>query len=104
MALRLLVFDRTCVGRRPLPGLTDAWRVGSKLYGALGRFDGVCAAASWGEALDWLGTHRGDEGLAEIQYWGHGHWGSARLAGEVLDEAALAPGQPHHARLRRIAA
>jgi hypothetical protein len=103
MALRLLVFDRTCGGRGPLPGLTGAWRVGSKLYRALGRLDGVFPAGSWAEALDWLGTHQAEERLGEIQYWGHGNWGSARLAGEALDETALAPGHPHHQRLRRIA-
>jgi hypothetical protein len=102
--LRLLIYDRTCVGRRWLPGLTDAWRVGSRLYGALGRLDGVCGAGSWGEALDWLGAFQPEARLGEIQYWGHGRWGNARLAGEVLDEAALRPGHVHHQRLRQIAA
>jgi hypothetical protein len=101
--LRLLVFDRTCGGRRPLPGLTDAWRAGSRLYGALGRLDAACGAQSWAEALDWLGGFQPEARLAEIQYWGHGNWGNARLAGEVLDERALERGHPHHDRLARIA-
>jgi hypothetical protein len=102
--LRLLVYDRSCVGRRFLPGLTDAWRVGSRLYGALGRIDATCPAASWAEALDWLAAVRPEARIREIQYWGHGHWGNARLDGEVLDQAALAPGHVHHPRLRRVAA
>jgi hypothetical protein len=102
--LRLLIYDRTCAGRRPLPGLSDAWRVGSGLYGALGRLDAAHGAESWAEALDWLAEHQPDAPLAEVQYWGHGTWGNARLAGERLDQQSLAPGQPHHDRLRRIAA
>jgi hypothetical protein len=101
--LRLLIYDRTCVGRGLWPGLADAWQVGGRLYGVLGRVDGVCGAGSWAEALDWLGAFQPEARLAEIQYWGHGHWGNARLDGEVLDETALAPGHPHHHRLQRIA-
>jgi hypothetical protein len=103
VALRLLVYDRTCAGRGALPGLSTAWRVGSGLYGALGRLDAACGAASWAEALDWLAEHQAGTPIAEIQYWGHGNWGNVRLGGEVLDETALAPGHPHEGRLRRIA-
>src|SRR5256885_6236172 len=102
--LRLLVFDRTCAGRGPLPGLSHAWRAGRGLYGALGRIDAACGAASWAEALDWLGTHRPEARVGEIQYWGHGNWGNARLGGEMLDAGALAPGHVHFDRLRRVAA
>src|SRR5438552_2481660 len=103
MALRLLVYDRTCVGRRPWPGLSTAWRAGRSLYGALGRIDAACGAASWAEALDWLGSHAPEARIAEVQYWGHGTWGNARLGGEVLDRLALAPGHVHEGRLRRLA-
>src|SRR2546423_5732333 len=102
--LRLLVFDRTCAGRGVLPGLTPAGRAGRSLYGALGRIDDACGAASWAEALEWLASHRAPARVREIQYWGHGHWGNVRLGGEVLDEAALAPGHVHFDRLRRVAA
>jgi hypothetical protein len=100
VALRLLVYDRTCLG---WPPLSHAWRAGRTLYGALGRIDAACGATSWAEALDWLGSHAADQRIAEIQYWGHGNWGNARLAGEVLDAGALAPGHVHQSRLRRVA-
>jgi hypothetical protein len=86
-----------------LPGLTRAWQVGRGLYRALGRLDGALGAASWGEALDWLGTYRPEQRIAEVQFWGHGQWGLARLGAEQLDESALDAGYIHHARLRRIA-
>jgi hypothetical protein len=100
--LRLLIFDRTCRGRRLLPGLSHAWGAGRHLYGALGRLDAALGAASWGEALAWLGAHQAPAPIAEIQFWGHGRWGQARIAREPLDLAALAPGHPHHAALARI--
>jgi hypothetical protein len=102
--LRVIVYDRTCPGRWGLPGLTQAWRAGGTLYGVLGRTDAVCAAGSWSEALDWLAQHGAPAPLAEIQYWGHGQWGRARLGGESLDAGALVQGHPHHDRLRAVAA
>jgi hypothetical protein len=101
--LRLLVYDRTCLGRGLLPGLTRAWQVGRGLYGALGRLDGACGAASWAEALDWLASQEADRRIAEVQFWGHGQWGLARLGDERLDEGSLAPGHAHRPRLERIA-
>ncbi len=101
-ALRLLVFDRTCTGRHALPGLSHAWRVGGWLYGGLGRLDARLGAASWGEALAWLTAVARDRPIAEIQFWGHGKWGEARIGDERLDAAALRPGHPHHAALRDL--
>jgi hypothetical protein len=101
--LRLIVYDRTCGGRGGLPGLSQAWRAGGVLYDVLGRTDAVCGAASWSEALDWLADHQPQQRLAEIQYWGHGQWGCARLGGEVLDARSLEPRHPHHQRLRAVA-
>ena len=97
--LRLLVYDRTCRGRPLLPGLSHAWSAGRRLYRALGRIDDALGAASWGEALEWLGSTRPGARIAEIQYWGHGNWGNARIAADVLDERSLAPGHAHHAAL-----
>ena len=52
--LRLMLYDRTCRGRGPLPGLTHAWSFGGVLYKLLGRIDAWYGAATWGEGLDWL--------------------------------------------------
>jgi hypothetical protein len=98
-----MIYDRTCRGRGPLPGLSRAWWLGHGLYSALGRLDGALGAASWAEALDWLADHQQERRIAEIQFWGHGRWGNARIGEEVLDRRALAPAHPHHDRLRRIA-
>jgi hypothetical protein len=56
-------------------------------------------AASWGEALAWLGALRG---VDEIQYWGHGRWGRAMIDRDVLDERALTATHALHAPLRAL--
>ena len=100
--LRLLVYDRTCAGGPLRPGLSRAWQIGHGLYRALGRVDGACAAASWGEALDWLNERGTDASIAEIQFWGHGQWGQVLIDGERLDAGALARGHEHQPRLARL--
>lgn len=95
-ALRLLVFDRTCTGKGLRPGLSHAWAAGRHLYRGLGRVDAARGVASWAEALDWLGSIEPGAPIAEVQYWGHGRWGRALVADDVLDAAALAPGHPLH--------
>ena len=101
MALRLMVYDRTASAGR---GLTLSWRVGGWLYGELGRFDAWHGARSWNDALAWLGGHRAPEPIAEIQFWGHGRWGCAKLDGVPLSVEALAPGHPLHPALATIRA
>lgn len=102
--LRLLIFDRTCRGRAFLPGLSHAWRAGRQLYRGLGRLDAGLGAASWAEALTWLGEHQPEARIAEVQFWGHGRWGNVRLGGEVLDRRALAAGHPLRPALDRLRA
>lgn len=87
--LRLLVFDRTCRGRPLLPGLSHAWGAGAALYRMFGRLDATRGVESWEEALDFIASHRRDEPLAEVQFWGHGKWGSARVGTQKLDIRAL---------------
>jgi hypothetical protein len=81
--LRLLVYDRTC------PALSKVWRAGALLYRGLGRIDAARGVASWGEALGWLGAVEPGRRVGEVQYWGHGKWGLARVAAEALDIGAL---------------
>jgi hypothetical protein len=90
VALRLLVLDATCTGRRALPGLSHAWRAGAHLYRGLARLDGWYAATDWAGALAWLAGH--DAPIASIQFWGHGKWGRALIDRDVLDAGALAAG------------
>jgi hypothetical protein len=97
--LRLMVYDRTCTR---LPGLSYIWRAGSQLYRALDRLDASHGVASWSEALDWLAAVRAGEPIGEIQFWGHGQWGCARVAEERLDRSALVLEHPHHQRLHAI--
>ena len=104
--LRLMVFDSTCRGRHGLPGLSHAWGAGQHLYRWLRRFDAARGVTSWGEALAWLGSYGAEAGseIAEIQFWGHGRWGQARVGDEVLDSAALREGHRHRAALERVRA
>jgi hypothetical protein len=92
-----MIYDATCRGT--LVGLSHAWGAGSRLYGALGRFDASYGATSWDEALRWLASH---EALAEIQFWGHGKWGAAKIDGEALDEGSLAKDHSHRALLDEV--
>lgn len=84
--VRLIVYDRTCVKTRGR--LSPIWATGAKLYRALRNVDAVQGVASWDEAFAWVTSH--DAPIREIQYWGHGKWGSALVDNDVLDRAALA--------------
>lgn len=100
--LRLMVYDRTCVGRLAPVGLSTAWRSGSVLYRGLGRLDAAFGASSWDEALGWLATVEPSRPIAEIQYWGHGRWGRVLVAEDALDASALEPGHRLFARLAAV--
>jgi hypothetical protein len=97
----LLVYDETD-RRWPLPGLSSAWRAGAILYGRLGRLDADRGVSRWDEALDWIIDHRPGEPIDELQFWGHGKWGSIKVDSVPLDAAALSPGHEHHRRLCAI--
>ena len=88
--LRLMVYDATCKGK--LVGLSHAWQLGAGLYRTLDRLDASFGATSWSEALRWLGEHESSEPIAEIQFWGHGKWGGAKIDKETLDRESLDAG------------
>ena len=90
--LRLMVYDRSCRGWGPLPGLTHSWIAGGLLYRALGRFDAYGGFDHWRAALEWLAGYEPDRPIEEIQYWGHGKWGCLLMARRPLDRHALKPG------------
>ncbi|MEM6931687.1 MAG: hypothetical protein AAF602_32450, partial [Myxococcota bacterium] len=101
--LRLLVYDDTCTHDLIGPvGLTHTWRAGAKLYAGLGRLDAAKPARNWVEALEWLARVRPGESIAEIQFWGHGNWGLARIGRDRLDRSALEPGSLLHHSLREV--
>ncbi len=100
--LRLMIYDRTCGRAGSWPGLSDTWRIGGALYRALGRFDAWTGVESWREALTWLATAGGDRTIGEIQYWGHGTWGRALIARDVLDASAVRPHHPLCAPLEQV--
>jgi hypothetical protein len=103
-ALRLLVFDRTCVGRGAAPGLSDAWSAGRVLYQRLGRIDDAYGASSWAEAFEWLVAQSQAAGrpIGEVQFWGHGRRGRALIADDVLDLGSA--GRRHLDRARALRA
>jgi len=100
--LRLMIYDRSCRGRHALPGLSHAWWAGAKLYRTLGRLDAYRGVDSWEEALEFLAEYRPDRPLAEVQYWGHGKWGSARVRDQELDVLALNRDHALHSRLAAV--
>ena len=95
MAVRLMVYDATA------GALSRAWRAGAVLYRALGRLDATYGARTWEEALAWIARH---DDIAEVQYWGHGKWGSVLVDRAPLDARSLVPGQAHHAALADVRA
>lgn len=100
--LRLMVYDRSCRGRMGMPGLSHAWWAGAKLYRTLRRLDAYRGVDSWEEALEFLADYPTDQPIAEVQYWGHGKWGSARVRDQVLDRRALQAEHPLHTRLEAV--
>jgi hypothetical protein len=100
--LRLMVYDRTCVGKRVPVGLSTAWAAGSVLYRWQKRFDAVFGATSWDDALGWLGSYDSGRPIHEIQYWGHGQWGRVCVDEDVLDATAFAPGHRLAPRLTAL--
>src|SRR5262249_41791667 len=98
--VRVVVYDRTCVIRRG--ALTPAWAVGARMYRALGRVDAMRGVTSWREALAWIAARPAP--VDEIQYWGHGRWGRAMVADDVLDASALDAAHDLHDSLRAVKA
>jgi hypothetical protein len=39
-------------------------------------------------------SYEPDRSIAEVQFWGHGKWGRALIAGESFDRASLLPTHP----------
>lgn len=103
-ALKLMVYDKTCVGKRVPVGLSTAWGAGSALYRGVGRLDATFGATSWDEALGWLATYEPERPIAEIQYWGHGQWGCVMIDREAFDARALASGHRLAARIAAVRA
>ena len=97
---RLLIYDRTCRGRRWAPGLTHSWIAGALIYRGLRRFDAYRGVRSWEEALAWLAARR--HPIAEVQYWGHGKWGELYIAQDKLDNSSLQSDSPHYPALSTI--
>jgi hypothetical protein len=98
--LRVMLYDRTCIGAPLRPGLTHAWWCGARIYRALRRLDRWHGVASWAEGLAWLAQL--DKPIAEIQYWGHGHWGNVWIAKDRFDERDLLAGSEHHTNMIKI--
>ena len=99
-----MLYDRTCRGRPLLPGLSHAWGSGGVLYRGLGRIDAWRGIASWEEGLSWLAEVAPERSIAEVQYWGHGKWGHARVDRQALDIGALSRQHGLHPLLNRVAA
>ncbi|NVB43067.1 hypothetical protein G6O69_34915 [Pseudenhygromyxa sp. WMMC2535] len=124
-----MIYDRTCTGdlvpglrhrsgdglggrlarrvgerftRVPGPGLSHSWAVGGALYSSLGRLDDWRGFDDWGSALRWLADYPDPRPIAEVQFWGHGKWGCARVDAERLDLGSLRARHAHHGPLAAI--
>ncbi len=99
--LRLVVYDATQRKRRPRL-LGYSWQYGSALYRGLDRVDAAYGAVSFADALSWLGRYAPEQPIAELQFWGHGKWGTLFIDREALDRSVLAPTHRHHAAFARF--
>lgn len=97
--MRLLIYDATCKLRGN--ALTSVWWAGGHAYRAAGRFDHVRAVSSWTEALRWMASVPGEQ-IDEVQYWGHGNWGCARIGADTLDGTTLAGTSSLQGELRSV--
>lgn len=100
--LRLMLYDRTCRGPGPLPGLSTSWWLGAHLHRFTAGFDAWHGAASWDEGLHWLATVRPSERIEEIQFWGHGQPGCVLIDRRPLDVHALDASHPLHPDLEAV--
>jgi len=100
--VRLMIFDRTCRGPWYRLGLSHVWWTGAHLYRGLGRLDACRGVSSWNEGLKWLAEFQPDRPIAEVQYWGHGKWGLARVDRQPLDIDALEASHELYPLLRRV--
>lgn len=95
MALRVLLYDRTCKGPlgpggAPLPGLSAIWSSGARVYRALGRIGRAYGVSSWDEAARAIeDATRDGTPVRELQYWGHGRFGCVLVDRERIDRSAL---------------
>ncbi len=102
--MRLLVHDACfeASSEASQRALRSTWAAGARIYETLGHVDAAHGATSWDDALAWLTTFRGDEPIAEIQFWGHGRWGHVLIGGDVLDAASLGRAGAHGADLEAL--
>jgi hypothetical protein len=100
--LRLMIYDKRSLWRRRRPDLTPVWALGGLLYRVLRRIDRHRGVSSWAEAFDWIASVDRDRPIEEIQFWGHGLWGLAKIGEERFDHLALSETHEHAARLDEI--
>lgn len=70
------------------------WATGARLYRRRGFLDASLGASSWHEALSFIAGFERERAIREIQFWGHGKWGDARIGDECFDERRLLPSDP----------
>jgi len=99
--LRLIVYDATQRSRPPR-ALGLSWQYGTHFYRALGRVDGAYGAHSFADAFAWLIRHDATRAIGEVQFWGHGKWGSVFIDREPLDRDLLRPSHRHHAAFNAV--
>ncbi len=96
---RVMVYDDTCRTSKVGLDLTRSWIAGGALYRALGRIDAHGPVRSWAEAFKFILEQRPREPIAEVQFWGHGKWGEARIEREPFGIDALSPTHALHPSL-----
>jgi len=92
MGQRIMIYDATTLKDGvdwKEDGLAYTWFAGGRLYRWLRWLDKVKAVTSWDEALDYLIEAGAKEEISQVQFWGHGLWGSAYIGRDRLSTSAL---------------
>lgn len=100
--IRVVFFDGTQTDRFLGVSLSGIWAAGAWLYRRLGWIDFYRGVSDVEEALEWLAEIGSPRPVAEIQYWGHGHWGCAVIGRELIDQGLLEKDHPLNGHLRRV--
>lgn len=94
---RIMIYDATTIRDGvdwKEDGLAYSWFAGGKLYRIFRWLDKTKGVESWEEALDYLIEQGKKEPISQVQYWGHGFWGSAWIGSQRVDSKILAEGKP----------
>jgi hypothetical protein len=84
--MKLVIYDKTDIAG----WVRWTWVIGAFLFKLFRRIDDYKGVETWGDAFDWLCSQK--HPIKEIQFWGHGTWGSAIVGLTRLQNVTMGMG------------